>query len=674
VALLDWTGRTARPSRCPVCASDREKPVVLKISRYADHTGQDWPDLDLVCCPSCDVRYYDPPVIIEHEAGDLLKFYIEQGAGIDVMLELLALVDKRPVETYLEIGCGFGFSLDYARRILGWQGVGYDPGEIAAAGRDLLDLPIRSAYFDAEAAASRQADVILCSEVIEHIADPVTYLRLLGAALAPGGMLVLSTPNIQAVTPETAPGLMPILSPGGHVVLYTPAALRRLLEDAGFAHIRLTDTGAQIRLAASAVPFSGSGCCYDRARYRDYLAGRAATQAPGSTLQIGYAGRLLKEHVNAADYDGAAAPYSALRHGILAAYGIEIEAPERLALPEPGLFSLIQLGRGWPYNLAGIWYCRGLMLLIGERDPARAVPMFEAACRFGRAVRATLRAFGADDGETVLICKAAELALLKAQVLSRPQAALDAYRRLIDAPLDLETTALAAHLDAARGQLLGDLINRGAFDLVGSICPADQFLAIHPISLADAAGALGYARHLLALDSHDVAGAAILSQVGAVLAPDDDGSALSQSRRQTRRQVLIDLVNLGHLAEAARLEPSLADDQDWPIVNCRAMLDLLHRNDPRRAATGFAHAFALVQGLDTPAIAPAEAARLKHHEVMACLVAGDIAAATAAAGALIGPAAPSWIPAAARLAVEQLLHEHVGAARSRRRWWGRFRA
>jgi SAM-dependent methyltransferase len=673
--MLDWTGRAARPSRCPVCQTEREKSVLVTISRYADHTGVDWPALDLVSCPCCEVFYYDPPVIIEHETGDLLKFYIEQGGGIDVMLELLTLIDDRPVTTYLEIGCGFGFALDYARRILGWSVAGYDPGEIAAAGRELLDLPIHAGYFDVAAAAGSQADVILCSEVIEHIPDPVAYIRLLRRALAPGGMLVLSTPNIQAVTPETAPGLMPILSPGGHVVLYTPTALRRLLQDAGFAHIRVIDTGTQIRLAASAMPFSDGGHRYDRARYRNYLAGRAATQAPGSSLQIGYAGRLLKEHVNAADYAGAAAPYAALRHGIFAAYAIEIDEPERLNLPEPGRFSLTELGRHWPYNLAGIWYCRGLMLLIGDDEPARAVPMFEAAGRFGRAVRATLRAFGADDGETVLICQAAELALLKALVLSEPQAALDAYRRLIDAPLDLEPGALAAHLDMARRQLLGDLINRGAFDLVGGVCPVDEFLQLHPISPANPTGALGYARHLLARDSHDRIGAAILGRVGAILSPDEAAGDGSETLRHMRRQALIDLVNLGHLTEAARLEPLLVDEADWPIVNCRAMLDLLHRNDPRHAAAGFARAFALAQSAGTTAIAPAEMARLKHHEVMARLVAGDSAAAKAAAAALIGPAAASWVPAAARRAVEQLLNEHVGAGKSRRRrWWGRFRA
>ena len=62
------------------------------------------------------------------------KLLLEQGAGIRAMLEPLLLADARPIRSYLEIGCSFGFGLDYARRILGWQVRGFDPGFIAAAG------------------------------------------------------------------------------------------------------------------------------------------------------------------------------------------------------------------------------------------------------------------------------------------------------------------------------------------------------------------------------------------------------------------------------------------------------------------------------------------------------------------------------------------------------------
>lgn len=42
----------------------------------------------------------------------------------------------------------------------------------------------------------RDYDVVVCAEVIEHLpVSPVHVLRLLGAALRPGGWLVLQTPN-----------------------------------------------------------------------------------------------------------------------------------------------------------------------------------------------------------------------------------------------------------------------------------------------------------------------------------------------------------------------------------------------------------------------------------------------------------------------------------------------
>ncbi|HWJ37756.1 MAG TPA: methyltransferase domain-containing protein, partial [Sphingomicrobium sp.] len=40
-----------------------------------------------------------------------------------------------------------------------------------------------------------QFDLITCMEVIEHVADPSTFVAELARLLAPGGLLILSTPN-----------------------------------------------------------------------------------------------------------------------------------------------------------------------------------------------------------------------------------------------------------------------------------------------------------------------------------------------------------------------------------------------------------------------------------------------------------------------------------------------
>lgn len=91
-------------------------------------------------------------------------------------------------------------------------------------------------------------DLILCTEVIEHIADSPAALRGIRRLLKPGGLLVLSTPQRFSPLELTAkiaflPAVIqvvrriydePILETG-HINLMTARTVQRQLGDAGFA-------------------------------------------------------------------------------------------------------------------------------------------------------------------------------------------------------------------------------------------------------------------------------------------------------------------------------------------------------------------------------------------------------------------------------------------------------
>ena len=107
---------------------------------------------------------------------------------------------KAPADlSILDVGCGTGIMVTLPLASLGYRITGIDiDRDSIETGRRVNSYP-NALFRHTDAAALLPAgerfDVVIASEVLEHQADPLAFLRSLRALLQPEGILILTTPN-----------------------------------------------------------------------------------------------------------------------------------------------------------------------------------------------------------------------------------------------------------------------------------------------------------------------------------------------------------------------------------------------------------------------------------------------------------------------------------------------
>jgi 2-polyprenyl-3-methyl-5-hydroxy-6-metoxy-1,4-benzoquinol methylase len=211
----------------------------------------------MVRCLACGLIYQNPRPS-EKERLNSYQHYLPKGADeIEAWGRMMAPVFQKggdlierhmPQGRLLDVGTGYGFFLDlmHAR---GWDVIGLEVSRAGAHygqkrwGLHILPQPWEKASFH-----EGEFDVVTAFYVIEHLPDPLAFLREVNRIVRPGGMILLRYPHttpikdiLSCIRVKNNLYHLPY-----HLCDFSPTTMHRALVQAGFTEIKTVIGGFTI--------------------------------------------------------------------------------------------------------------------------------------------------------------------------------------------------------------------------------------------------------------------------------------------------------------------------------------------------------------------------------------------------------------------------------------------
>lgn len=282
---------------CPVCAAGIDAPPLLRLGVAPVFCNVQWPTreqafaaakgpIELAGCPRCGHVFnaafdsalvaYAPGYENSQHASTVFAGYAER------LVERLVTTYAPAGRPIVDIGCGRGDLLTMLARRAGSRGFGFDPS-YNPADRDAADpsVSIVREYFDAARAGEIRPALVCCRHVLEHVPDPVAFLRSMRDALDASGdaVLYLEVPNAEHL--YRTGGVWDVLYE--HYSYFTMHSLELALRNAAFEVLEIYDD------------FGSQFLCVD-ARVAS-VAGRPAAASPPSLQLLTDGVRRMTERV-----------------------------------------------------------------------------------------------------------------------------------------------------------------------------------------------------------------------------------------------------------------------------------------------------------------------------------------------------------------------------------------
>lgn len=175
--------------------------------------------------PSSYENYQAQPSLLERAAAPLILHEVRR---------FMRHADTRG--RLIELGAGNGRFLERLARC-GWsgplEGIEFEH-EVAAATSDRTGFQVRGGDLNEEVLPAESYDAIVMRHVIEHLRRPLDTLQMVFAALRPGGVLFIGTPDARALSARVFGRRWWGYEVPRHLVVFSEPALSAAIGRAGF--------------------------------------------------------------------------------------------------------------------------------------------------------------------------------------------------------------------------------------------------------------------------------------------------------------------------------------------------------------------------------------------------------------------------------------------------------
>jgi 2-polyprenyl-3-methyl-5-hydroxy-6-metoxy-1,4-benzoquinol methylase len=178
--------------------------------------------------------YFDPKADPDGIVRDIT---MEKQRRIDICRNEIdfinSLYDTDIKRKYLDLGCGPGFVasvIDSDKYIK----YGLDPSKKAIKiAEQYMDYTVIG-FLEDDTFKEEFFDVIFCNHVIEHVEDPIDFVKKLNKILKTHGHLIIASPNFDSGAARLFQDKYRMLHDKTHISLFSDFSLKSLLEDHGF--------------------------------------------------------------------------------------------------------------------------------------------------------------------------------------------------------------------------------------------------------------------------------------------------------------------------------------------------------------------------------------------------------------------------------------------------------